>query len=477
MRARARFLLAGTLVALAGCAISPPPKQQESQSQALPNLRAPATWATPGANTAPVAGGWVSDFGDAQLTALVQEALAYNTDLRTAAARIDVAAGQAKLAGSTIYPNVNLVGHGGGKSGGDGSGLNIFGLFANWELDLWGRARYQGESGRFQYESAVLDAEYARQSIAALVVKSWLLAIEAGIQREVADDIVRFGEQAIGLASDRLRVGIGDEYDLALAEANLETARDTARQLALAQGQALRALEVLLGRYPAAGIDVPKALPAMPAPVPVGLPSELLERRPDVVAADRRIAAAFNRVGEAKMARLPKIALTANINSVSSDLLLLQQHSNPVASLGINFVWPLFQGYALDADVDIRTAEQKLAIADYGRVGARAFNEVESALSASFTADERETILTRAVDRNARTLELAQVRYRVGSGDLRSVLQQNIALYGARTNLVQVQGERRIQRVNLYLAVGGALVPPGVVQDRVASQAEKSETK
>src|SRR5262249_36980738 len=126
---------------------------------------------------------------------------------------------------------------------------------------------------------------------------------------------------------------------------------------------------------------------------------------------------------------------------------------------------------------DIRTAEQKLAIADYGRIGARAFNEVESALSSSFAADEREIILIRAVDRNARTLELAQVRYRVGSGDLRAVLQQNVALYGARTNLVHVQSDRRIQRVNLYLSVGGALVPPGGTQDRVALKAEASEAK
>jgi len=193
----------------------------------------------------------------------------------------------------------------------------------------------------------------------------------------------------------------------------------------------------------------------------VGLPSELLERRPDVVAAERRVAAAFNRIGEARAARLPRIALTASATSISSDLFVLKEHSNPVVSLGGNITAPIFNGGALAAQVDIRTAEQSMAIAEYGRIAARAFVDVESALSAGFAADDREQILTRAVERNARTLELAQVRFRVGSGDLRAVLQQSVALFGARTNLIQVQGDRRIQRVNLHLAVGGALAPSG----------------
>ncbi len=338
----------------------------------------------------------------------------------------------------------------------------------NWELDLWGRARYERNAGREQYDSATLDAEYARESITALVVKSWLLAIEAGLQRSIAEDIVRSSDQATGLARDRLRVGRGDEYDLSLAEANVETARDAERQLALAQEQALRAIETLLGRYPAAAVEVPVSLPPMPGPVPVGLPSELLERRPDVVAAERRVAAAFNRVGEAKAARLPKIALTASVSGMSSDLFILKDHSNPVVSLGANILAPLFNGYALQAQVDIRTAEQALAVAEYGRIGARAFGDVEAALSAGFAADEREAILVRAVERNARTLELAQVRYRVGSGDLRAVLQQSVALYGTRTSLVQVQSERRIQRVNLYLAVGGPFAADARARAEVA---------
>ena len=446
-------------VGLAGCALSPPPRPDEIQAQALSHVAVPAAWSASGGAHGAVAADWLATFGDPQLDALVREALEYNDDLRVAAARVEQAAGYAKLAGSSIYPAVNLLAHGGGKFG-DASGLNILGLFANWELDIWGRARAEREAGAEQYASAVYDAVYARQSIAAMVAKSWILAIEARLQRTIADDIVRSSEQAVSLAGDRLRVGQGDEYDVALAQANLETARDAARQLALGFEQALRALETLVGRYPAAVVDVPVALPAMPGPVPVGLPSELLERRPDIIASQRRVDAAFYKVSEAKAARLPKIALTANVTRITSDMLLLQDHSNPVASLGANLLAPIFQGYALAAQVDIRTAEQKLAIADYGRIATRAFGEVEAALSAGFAADEREAILARAVASNGRTLELAQVRFRVGSGDLRAVLQQNVALYGARTALLLVQSERLVQRVNLYLALGGGFEAP-----------------
>jgi multidrug efflux system outer membrane protein len=190
--------------------------------------------------------------------------------------------------------------------------------------------------------------------------------------------------------------------------------------------------------------------------VPVGMPSELLERRPDVVAAERRVAAAFYRVEEAKAAKLPRIALTANVNAISSEVFLLKQRDNPVWSVGGGIIAPLFLGGQLQAQEDIRTAEQKQAIAEYGRVGARAFGEVESALSAEFNLDAREAILKQAVAENTRALELANVRYKIGSGDLRAVQQQLLALGAARTVLLRVQGERLVQRVNLHLALGGS---------------------
>lgn len=456
---RIRYLLAVALVVslAGGCALKPPPERSEVTSESLPNLRVPPGWvarADTVATSGAVSDRWLTTFGDPQLDALVQEALRFNPDLRVAAARVEQAAGYVKASGATLYPQLNLLAA--GSLGQDSSGVQGIGLFANWELDLWGRIRAGRESARSQYVSAELDAEFARQSIAALVAKSWFLATEARLQRATAEEMAAAAERQLSLAQDRLRVGIGNEYDVSLARAAMANYRDIAINLDLAYQQALRALELLVGRYPAAALEVPARLASVPGPVPVGMPSELLERRPDVVAAERRIAAAFYRVEEAKAARLPRISLTASVNTISSEVFVLKDRDNPVWSAGAGITAPLFLGGQLQAQVEIRTAEQKQALAEYGRVGARAFGEVENALAAGFTLEQREAILKQSVADNARALELANVRYRVGSGDLRAVEQQGLALYAARTTLLRVQGERLVQRVNLHLALGGS---------------------
>lgn len=474
-----RFLLPAiaTMALAGGCALKEPPARDALTADALANLRTPLAWTASPVMPDPVEDNWLAGFADPVLDELVGEALAYNADLRVAAARVEQAAGYARLAGSSIYPAVNLLARGGGKLGGDGSGMNGVALSASWELDLWGRVRAERAAGEAGLEAARLDEAFARQSIAALVAKSWILAIEARLQRRVAVEIAGLSDRSLGLARDRLRVGQGNEYDVALAQANLDTAIDAERQLAYAEAQALRAIEALVGRYPAAWLVVADRLPALPERVPAGLPVELLDRRPDVRAAERRVAAAFYGIEEAKAARWPKISLSAGVSSVSSSLFVLQERSNPLASIGASLLWPVFNGYALESQVDIRTAEQRLAIAEFGRVGARAFSEVEGAIAALATSIDREAILERAVASNARALELAGIRYRVGSDDLRAVIAQTMTLSSSRTALLRVQSERRVQRVNLHLALGGSFDPaPAVPREPAADSGEAVQT-
>jgi outer membrane protein TolC len=171
------------------------------------------------------------------------------------------------------------------------------------------------------------------------------------------------------------------------------------------------------------------------------------------------VAAAFHRIQEAKAARLPAIALTTSVSSISSDLFVLQDHSNPVWSLGANLLAPLYRGGALKTQVEIRTAEQKQAIAEYAAVGLRAFGEVEGALAAEIAAREREQILTQVVSDNEQALSVVQTQFKVGSTDLRFVEQRQLALNATRSALIRVQAEQRVQRVNLHLALGGSFEP------------------
>ena len=455
MNTRNTTLALVVIATLSACALEPAPKPADYRAEALGGVQPPGQWTAAGTTAEPVAGSWLATFGDPRLDALVTEAMANNLDLKVAAARVQVASEYVKLADSTLWPQVNLLARGGGEMGGDASGLNGVGLYANWELDLWGRVRSARAATEAAYASTVADAEYARQSVAALVAKAYFLAVEASLQLRLAEDTVATSQQLVTFAEQRQRIGKGDGYDAAIARGNLETLRDTVETLTLSRGQALRALEVLVGRYPAADVEVATQLAQPPGPVPAGLPSELLERRPDVIAADRRVAAAFYGIQEAKAARLPSISLTASVSDISSELFVLKNRDNPMWSAGASLLQPVFNAGALQTQVRIRTAEQKQSIAEYGQIGARAFAEVEDALSAEFAANRRQAVLARAVAENQSALGFTQQRFKVGSGDMRAVSQQQLALLGTHSALLRVQSERLVQRVNLYLALGG----------------------
>lgn len=457
---RSAHLCAGVAVvalaaALGGCALKAPPSTTELQKEALPHTALPPAWIAGGASAQPVAERWLASFDDPALTALVGESLAYNADLQVAAARVEQAGGYLKVASGSLLPSVGVAGVWSGASG-SGGGLNGIFLNASLELDVWGRLRYGEAAAQQQLLAVQADYAYARQSLAATVAKSWFVAIEASLQLAIVRDTLHSAETLLQLAQDRLRVGIGNEQAVADAQASVSSYRDTLRQTELSRVQALRALELLLGRYPAAEIAVAQALSPLPPPVPVGLPSQLLERRPDVVAAERRVAAAFNRVGEARAAQLPRISLTAGVSGISSDVLVLQDRNNPAWGIGGNLLAPLYQGGVLRAQVEIRSAEQKESVAAYAATGQRAFGEVEGALAAEFALRDRSVQLDAVVRDNERALQLALVQLRVGSADARAVQQRQLALYSARTARLKVQTEQLAQRVNLHLALGGA---------------------
>jgi outer membrane protein TolC len=148
--------------------------------------------------------------------------------------------------------------------------------------------------------------------------------------------------------------------------------------------------------------------------------------------------------------------LTTGVSAVSSDLFVLKERDNPIWNLGANLLMPIYRGGALKTQVEIRTAEQKQAIAEYAAVGLRAFAEVEGALAAEIAAREREQILTQVLSDRQQALRVVQTQFKVGSTDLRFVEQRQLELTSTQAALIRVQAEQRIQRVNLHLALGGS---------------------
>ena len=448
------------LLLASGCRLKSPPALAELVPQALPTTTISDAWVAAPADTALPLDGWIASFGDSVLAELVHEGILANTDLRASLARVEQAAASVRIAGGKMYPAVDAVAHGGLGLGGDGSGLNAALLQAAWEMDFWGKIRYGRAAVTETYGSRILAHTFARRSLAAAIAKSWFLLTEGSLQVRLAREAATAADSVLNLVLVRQRVGQSNEQEVAVARADLFTYRDAIVRLEQANAEAARALEVLLGRYPAGRLAGGVSLDSTPAGVPSGLPSALLERRPDILASERQVAAAFYRTKEADAARLPSISLTASFGVISSDFLQLQEDfSNPILGLGLNLFAPLFRGGALKAQVELRTAEQKEAMANYGGVVLRAFSEVENALGAETRLREREGLLQQVVTENARGVELGRVQYRVGTGNLLSVQQQQLRLYSAQTALLRVQSERLIQRVNLHLALGGDFIP------------------
>lgn len=467
MHSHQRFLvLIGAAALLAGCATESPPTTEEIRelSGTLGNLPLDEAWKVDAA-AGPVADNWLASFEDAQLNALVAEAILNNPDLRVTATRVEQAAQYVDLAKAKLWPTVSLFGTGGfNASGGDiSSALQGIMLGASWELDLWGRLRYARNAAEATYASAQADFEFARQSLAATIAKSWFTATESWLQLQIAQDMVMAAQELLDIAEKRAEIGAGNEQDVALARASLGEFQDSARQVRLAHDQTLRALELLIGRYPSAELQARTSLANLPGPVPAGLPLEMLERRPDMIAAERRVAVAFNRVGEAKAARLPQISLHANIAALESDILELREDfENPTGGLGGRLLAPIFTGGALETQAEIRTVQQEEAVADYARMALRALGDVENALAASESLGEREGTLRRVMSDHERALELASQSYRIGRTDLRAVQQQQLNVHSARLALLRVESEQLSQRANLHLALGGSFeqLPP-----------------
>lgn len=448
--------LATTLVA--GC-VSLEPTPEETRAEALQHVQLPQAWSMR-ANAAPVAAGWLSTFGDPQLDALVAEAIEHNPDLAMAAARVEQAEAQVDLAAAQLKPAIGILGRAGSKPVSDlVAMLSGVMLRLAWEIDLWGRLRYQRNAAIAQRDASSADFRFARQSLAASVARAWFVATETAQQAALAERMAGDAERLVGLSNDRLRVGAGTETDVMTARASHANYRDAAQQVELAHRSALRALEILVGRYPSAAITPRADLAPFPGPAPAGMPLDALDRRPDLVAAQRRVAAAFDLVGSAKASFWPSLTLSAGYGRVSREAIQVQENIDQTTASGsATAVVPLYTGGALTGNVRLRTGEQREAVANYARLALQALDEVETALDAESTLAMREQLLQIAAEDSRRAAGLTEESYRIGKSDLRDVMNRQLSANASEVALLAVRRERLVRRVDLHLALGGDFV-------------------
>ena len=280
------------------------------------------------------------------LSKLVEEAVRNNRDLQGSAAKVAEAEARARKAGADLLPTLDLA-SGGTRSGivetsGSVQGNYNLGLEVSWEVDLWARIRSEKQAQTLDATTAAADFDFARLSLAALVAESWFVTIGNTLHLSLEEDILELERRIQEVVQKRVNAGAVLQADLNVARADTARAQDSVARSRGNLAESVRSLEVLLGRYPATELRIVALLPPIPPQVPAGLPSELLERRPDIVAKDRQVAAAFSRTQAARAARLPRIALTGSIGGTSDSLPNILNPTNVAWSLGTKFTYTDF---------------------------------------------------------------------------------------------------------------------------------------
>ena len=455
---QAALYLLGAIV-LSACTISPLQKNKDLVDKSLSNATIPKQFQAVKVGNKDIArvdDAWLKQFNDLELNALVIEALQNNPSIRVIAARRVQSEALINAAGGGQYPGIGAIGNTGGKVGSSGTGLTGFYIGANWELDLWGRVRTAVAGAEQNAKAINADQDAARLSLIATLAKSVWLARSLQEQAQLAKDNAQASQKIADLTQAREKIGASSSNDVAIAKVNASQAQELALNAATARDQALRAVEVLLGRYPKAELLKTTSLPALPKPVAPGLPADLLERRPDLMAAEARVNSAFFLADEKRLARLPKISLTAGYGYLNSQIFTLINGASTSFGVGANVTLPLFQGGAIEAQIAYQNAEAQAAMANYGKVVLAAFNDVENALSGEATWREKTAQIHAQLSEQQRVMKNTEAEFKIGRIDQRQIHQQRMKTNVTDINWHQGQVDALSQRVNLYLALGGS---------------------
>lgn len=446
----------------AGCSHSPLLSTQSLR------VEIPKRWSAPVViSEGSIPTSWLNTLGDPKVKALVEEVLAHNYDLQATAARLKIARVQAAIAGAAREPIVefqprwsrtrtNVNGPAGEQLSDTHSSIDLP-LDLSWELDVWGRIRSGQRAAEEEAEAARADLIGARLSLAAHTAQAWFELTEAWLQVAVAKESVEVRRTFMELLRGRFQLGLSRAQEVHLLQTILSINESQLAQRQDEYALARRQLEVLLGRYPAGLIETAEALPPLPAPLPAGLPSDLLERRPDLIATLIRLRAAGLRIEEARAALLPRIQLTPSGGVRSEELSVLLDPKSLVWSVTSGLVQPLLNGGRLRNEIQLNEAQVEEALASYRNTVLTAFREVEDALTTETWLSQQERSLAEAVREAEVSIELLKHAFRMGNPDIFSLLESLGNLLETRSQHLAVRRQLLNNRISLYLALGGGV--------------------
>jgi len=442
-------------LALGACAVTHGPQ--------APAPGMPQGWAEAGLSgaTAPTRDWWRS-FGSDELSALVAAALDSSPDIGIATERVRHAEAQARIAGASLFPELNFGAatsrrethpDGGAWSRNDSSSAA---LSASYEIDLWGRNASSLQAAESSLRASRFDVETVRLTLLSGVASGYFQLLSLRGRLAIARENLSIAERVLRVVDARVRNGAVSKLDLVRQQAATLSLRAAMPSLELQERQTLYALAILVGRAPegfdAAGASV--AALAVPRVAPA-LPADLLTRRPDLASAEAQLAAANANVAVARAALLPGISLTGSAGLASTVLVNFLHGPTAALSLGASLVQPIFDGGRLRAQVDAAASRERELVENYRKSILAALADVEGALASAGRTADQEMLQAQVVEQARIALRLAEIRYREGVDDLLALLDAQRTLFQAEDQFAQLRLARLQASIGLYKALGG----------------------
>ncbi len=411
---------------------------------------------------------WWRGFNSPQLNTLVEQAMANNQDLAGAVARIRQADAQLRIAGAPLLPSIDASAGGGWQQSANPRGGSPIdrrsynaGLNVAYELDFWGRNRAGVEAAQAGAQAARFDQQTIAITVVSSVASTWLNACALQDRLDVARQNLADAQRVLAAVRARLAVGTATALDLSQQETLVASQRNIIPGLQSQMEQQLIGLGILTGQPPQSITLQPVSLHSLSMPlVAAGLPSELLQRRPDIAASEARLAAQNANIRAARAAFFPQIALTGSGGWQSAALNTLIDPASVVASLAGSLVQTIFDGGTRAGQLELERGRYDELLADYRNTVLQGFTDVETALTSLRYAMEQERLVGQSVALARRSATIARAQMEAGTVDIITVLNIQQSLFNSLDQLAQVRQTRALALVNLYKALGGGWRAP-----------------
>ena len=453
IRALNAFLVASLVTA---CAIGPNYSKPEVQVPVA--YKEAGDWVVAKPADAVPKGKWWEVFNDPILNDLMEQVSVTNQTLKAAEARYTSSRAQVAGARSGLFPTIGGGADAGRSRRGEAGQTKSYSvtLDARWELDLWGRVRRLIEASRAGEEASAADLENVRLSLQAELATNYFQLRVTDVQRELLEDTVKAFDASFKIAQNRYNAGVSARVDVVQAESQLKSVQAQAIDLRVTRAQLEHAIAVLIGRPPSAfSLEPVRFLVRLPD-IPPGLPSTLLERRPDVATAERRMAAANARIGVAQAAYFPALSLTGSGGFASNALSTLFTAPSRIWSLGLGLAGTLLDFGARGAEVDVSRAAYDEAVANYRQAVLEALQEVEDNLAAVRWLAEESEVQQDAARLARESVALTVNQYKAGTVGYLNVAQVQATQLSEERSTVQLLGRRLAATVALIRALGGS---------------------